>query len=279
MIRDAEKYRGAALDVVVLAGQSNAQGCGIGEVADAYEPDERILMMQDTFPVRFEKDAEGKDHLCVQRPTEFVIGLAREAENDGGQKLGNLALAFARRYVQEGRLAEGRRLLIVNGTYGGTGFARNEWGVTGCLYLRLCDMLDELFALGVPRRVEAFLWHQGECDSFENASLTPEERYRKHLSDLTMQMENFRGKYGKVPFVCGGFTDEWTQANGPQCGAILRAMQEYCQNAGRAAFVGTQGLASNDKATGNGDSLHFCRASLYVLGEKYYNAYLSLLKN
>lgn len=275
MIVNGNQYKNAALDVVVLAGQSNAQGCGMGEVQNEYAPDARILMLKDTFNVRFEKNAEGKDYLLVQRPTDFVIERAEEAVSDG-KKLGNIALSFARRYVQSGRLQEGRRLLIVNGTYGGTGFARNEWGVNGCLYLRLCDMLEELFALGIPRRIEAFLWHQGECDSFENAHLSPEERYKKHLSDLSAQMNDFRKKYGAVPFVCGGFTDEWVEQNKPQCGAIIRAMQEYCQNAGNAAYVDTHGLPSNDKDTGNGDRLHFCRASLYALGEKYFQAYESL---
>lgn len=275
MIIDGNQYKDAALDVVVLAGQSNAQGCGIGEAQNEYVPDARILMLKDTFDIRFEKNAEGKDYLLVQRPTEFVIGRAEESLSDG-KKLGNLALSFARRYVQSGRLKEGRRLLIVHGAVGGTGFARNEWGVNGCLYLRLCDMLDELFALGVPRRIEAFLWHQGECDSFENAHLSPEERYKKHLSDLSAQMDDFRSKYGSVPFVCGGFTDDWTEQNKPQCGAVVRAMQEYCQRAGNAAYVDTHGLPSNDKDTGNGDGLHFCRSSLYALGEKYFQAYQSL---
>lgn len=65
MIVNGNQYKNAALDVVVLAGQSNAQGCGMGEVQNEYAPDARILMLKDTFNVRFEKNAEGKDYLLV----------------------------------------------------------------------------------------------------------------------------------------------------------------------------------------------------------------------
>lgn len=279
MILNAEKYKGAAFDVIVLAGQSNALGCGVGSVENAYVPTSDVLYLKDTVAVKFENDSDGKVTLKVKRPTDFVISEAEEADTGDGRKAGNLSLSFARRYVREGKLEQGRRLLIVFGPEGGTGFARNEWGVNGSLYIRLCDMLDELQQLTSDIRLKAFLWHQGECDAFEIPQLTPKERYEKYLKDLSGQMDDFVKRYSckNLPFVCGGFVEEWTRANEKPCGAVLQALQDFCTKIG-GKFVNTSGMDSNDQDSGNGDHLHFCRRELYNLGEKYYEAYLSLEK-
>ena len=51
-----EKY-----DIIVLGGQSNAEGYGVGPVSEEYVPDERILWLNDNANPRFEKDENNKD--------------------------------------------------------------------------------------------------------------------------------------------------------------------------------------------------------------------------
>ena len=48
------------LDIIVLAGQSNAAGSGRGEVTHPYVRDERILMMTDDSNPREEKDGDDR---------------------------------------------------------------------------------------------------------------------------------------------------------------------------------------------------------------------------
>ena len=44
----------------------------------------------------------------------------------------------------------------------------------------------------------------------------------------------------------------------------------------KAAFVETADLPSNNQKTGNGDDIHFCRESLHVLGQRYFEKFLAL---
>ena len=46
-----------------------------------------------------------------------------------------------------------------------------------------------------------------------------------------------------------------------------------------AAFVETADLLSNNQKTSNGDDIHFCRESLYILGRRYYEAFEKLIKS
>ena len=123
-------------DIIVLAGQSNAEGYGVGEVSEEYRKDERVLWLNDRAAAHFEKDENGNDFLSLNYPAETEISIADEPTGAQG-KTGKLALSFAKCYVKSGLLKPNRKLLIVNAAVGGTGFARNEWGVGNVLYNRL----------------------------------------------------------------------------------------------------------------------------------------------
>ena len=49
-----------AYDVIILAGQSNAEGNGVGATLIPYESDDRILMMHDNQWYGYVKDDEAK---------------------------------------------------------------------------------------------------------------------------------------------------------------------------------------------------------------------------
>lgn len=265
-------------DIIVLAGQSNASGTGAGEVTREYIPNEKILFFTDFATPSFVR-VDGVITLKMENQQKNQVVVADEPIGKNG-KTGNLSLTFAERYVKD-FLAPDRKLLIVNAGVGGAGFARPEWGVGNILHTRMMNMVQEALALNPENRIVAFLWHQGEHDSFENADWDLEKRYRVHKKNLTDTLNDFyavTGDPAKIPFIAAGFCDEWYLQNKAPCDAVLQAIQECCAEYG-GGFVETSGLASNNQKIGNGDGIHFCRESLHILGEKYYDEYIKLRKN
>lgn len=134
-----EKFKDEKFDIIVLAGQSNAEGNGKGDACD-YIPDKRILMMNDDSMPHFEKTGD-KSRLVLNYPARDYVFVAEEPQNQGGKR-GNLSLSFARNYAEK-ILGPDRKILIVNGAVGGTGFARKEWGKDNILYVRLVNMVKK----------------------------------------------------------------------------------------------------------------------------------------
>ena len=72
-------------DIVILAGQSNAEGYGVGEVSEEYEKDVRVLWLNDRAAAHFEKDENGKDFLQLNYPAEAIISVADEPMSEQGK--------------------------------------------------------------------------------------------------------------------------------------------------------------------------------------------------
>lgn len=272
-----EELKNTKFDVVILGGQSNAYGFGVGSTDQAYEEDPDVFMMKDVYSVDQRQRADKSWYLDYQRPTTFRIDVACESMR-GDDKAGNLSLAFAREYRKR-NLEKGRKLLIVYSPVGGTGFSNHHWGVGEPLHLRLLDMLYEVLSYNPDNRIVAFLWHQGEHDAFENAQFTPEQRtafYYYHMKEL---FDDLNAKFGiyKTPIIAGGFVDDWRLLNLEACNAVYegyRKLMEYLPN---LRFVNTEGLLSNAKHNGTADNIHFCRDALYTLGKMYYDEYSKMI--
>ena len=265
-----EKY-----DIIILAGQSNAQGSGIGEVLEEYIPDEKIHMMNDFSNPMFKQDENGKSYLDIKFPCEQFITVAEERFEDN-VKYGNLALTFAKKYI-ENYLKNDRKVLIVHAAVGGTGFYRNEWGVNNVLCNRLISMTDNALNLNKENKIVAFLWHQGEHDAEEPKGWSDEEKYRKHYFNLRFQTQLYFNKYNlKVPFVTAGFCEDYRSKNQEICAPVLQAIQDFVVDFG-GTYIDTRDLLSNGQTTNNGDVYHFSRQSLHVLGERYFDAFKKLL--
>ncbi len=266
-----EKY-----DIIVLGGQSNAEGYGVGAATEEWIPDDRILWLNDNANPRFEKDENDKDVFKMDEATETKITIAEEPIGSQG-KVGKLAFFFAKGYIESGLLKNGRKLLIVNAAVGGTGFRDNQWGLGRGLYERLKRMTATAMIENPENRIVAFLWHQGECDSFENAAWSFEQKYATHKKNLGEMLDDF-GEYfdcKNVPVISAGFCDEWYLKNKTSCDAILKAIKEVVEERG-GAFVQTAGLKSNNEMNADGDDIHFCRESAHILGKKMFDSYLSL---
>ena len=277
MLYTSEKSKGVmkmdAFDIIVLGGQSNAVGCGKGNVENAYVPDPRILCLTDDAKLSY---LHVGDLLVIDKmnpPTKTTVTVAAEAETDGW-KIGKFVLPFAARYAEQ-FLEPDRKVLIVDAAAGGTGFARKEWGVDAPLYERMVRLTGEALAMNPENRIVAFLWHQGEHDAFENADWDAERRYRIHKENLTALLGDFFARFGNMPFIAGGFCDEWYLDNKVACDAVLTAIREYCAEV-NGRFVETAGLESNHQKVGVDDVIHFCKEAQYKLAELYFEKYLEL---
>lgn len=238
-------------DVIIQAGQSNSEGYGFGPTDAPYQPDGRIWYLNQ----------------------DGTITLAAEkAVNNEIQS--NFGLSFAREYVGAGKLAEGRKLLIIRAAVGGTGFLDNRWKPADDLFLQMMNMIRTALALNPENRLVVLLWHQGETDAGHRATF---EQHYGHLSTL---LRLVREAYGApdLPFIAGDFVQDWKSKNAEPCVPVVDAMRAVCRDCGNGGFVETDGLNSNLQEGINHpfcwtDDIHFSRRAIYELGLRYFAEY------
>ena len=253
-------------DIIIQGGQSNAQGYGIGDVLEEYQPNPNILYLQEDRQI----EHTDKGLLIAHKQSLLSVQIANEKkEND--KKIGDFSLTFAEEYVKNGLLKADRKLLIIRAAVGGTGFARGHWGRFDYLYLRMLRMVEYALSLNPENRVVAFLWHQGEHEViFKN---DPENYYRQLVSMIEEVRQICKWD---IPFLVGDFVSDWKTANWAGCEPIVETIRRVVKNVGNAIFVETEDLPSNDQKTKNGDTIHFCREALHILGKRYFSLYEKL---
>ncbi len=261
-------------DIIIMAGQSNAQGTGTGTAEQEYVPTEHIMMLTDEANHRFETGDDGIARLALEYPSPIHIEAAQETVVDGKMR-GQLQLTFAKMYYEKYLQGTDRKVLIIQSGVGGTGFCRNEWGTEGAiLFDRLVWMTQYALDLNPDNRLVAFLWHQGECDTFENADWPPEKRYTTHKRNLSELFEHFCQRFDcpSLPIISASFCNEWYLKNKESADAVLAAIQEVvCARNGE--FLDASNLKSNNEQNGDGDDIHFSRDALARLGKMYFQAY------
>lgn len=253
MLKDFSKE---AFDILIQAGQSNSEGHGYGNVDNPYEVNDRVWYF----------NSDGTFQMAQEKAIRNAIQ-------------GNFSLSFARKYIEEGMLGEGRKLLILRTAVGGTGFSDNRWKNSDDLYLRMMDMTKTVLALNPENQLKALLWHQGETDAINKVTF---EYYHEHI---TMLVKNVRTEFSvpTLPFIAGDFVQLWKSKNETKCAPIIGALKDVCSKE-NSAFVETDGLDSNledgyPHPHGWVDDLHFCRRAIYELGERYFAAYKSVLES
>ena len=260
-------YSNFDFDIIIQAGQSNAEGMGRGDVVDEYLPNDNVYYLN--VAKKVEHTPECVKITFFEQP--FSISIAQEREV-AGIKIGDFSLSFAKKYVESGFLDKGRKLLIVRIGIGGTGFKKGNWGLDDALYKKMLEMTDYALSLNKNNRVVAFLWHQGEHDAFEG---NIPDVFGKQLSAM---VSSVRKRYGEIPFIAGDFVREWKQKNIEICKPIVEKIQKVVELLGNAAFVATDDLLSNNEKIKNGDDIHFCRQALQILGQRYFEKYLEIVK-
>lgn len=249
-------------DIILQAGQSNAAGYGHGPAEHPFIPNPSVLYLTQGNPQAAEYEPKGE--------LEIAVAAERPDPDHPGDSLGDFSLGFAQKYVEAGLLAPDRKLLIIRAAVGATGFLKGYWRIGDPLYQRMLRMTDYALNLNQENRLVGFLWHQGEHEAaFANDS--------QHYHDQFLAVvEAVRARYGeKLPFVCGGFCNQWAQENQPACDQIMDVIRAVARETG-GAYVETADLRSNDQKTGDGDTIHFCREDLQELGKRYFVAYQNL---
>lgn len=240
------------LDIIVVAGQSNAEGSGLGEVMVPYVENDRILQMNQ----------------------DFTICIAHERRNEEQELVGRFQLAFAQKYLEE-CLLENRDILLIEAAVGATGFIPAENHGTWCrgdkLSNRMFAMVEEALALNSENRVVEFLWHQGERQINFNMDPLLHEQYMVELLDDVVE------KIGDVPVILGDFVPQWKDTKGIDAINISNKSEQIAYRYG-GYFVKTEGLLSNsqvlpDTHSHAADMIHFSRVALYELGIRYFQAY------
>jgi len=251
MLKDFTKE---TFDILIQAGQSNSEGYGFGNVCNPYAMNDRVWYYNSdgTFQIAQEKIA-------------------------GNAVQSNFALSFARKYIEEGLLEEGRKLLILRTAVGGTGFSDNRWKENDDLFLRMMEMIRTVLTLNPENRLKALLWHQGETDAINKVTY---DYYHEHISAL---VENVRTAFSEpaLPFIAGNFVPLWKSKNEEICAPVVAALRDVCSGT-HSAFAESDGLDSNFEdgfphPFGWEDDIHFCRRAIYTLGERYFSAYQSIL--
>lgn len=267
-------------DIIIIAGQSNAESSGVGPAyKEDWVEDDDILMLKGDFNAKVAKKAYGNEYLDIEVSDNYYIERAKERIINGKvcAVFGNY---FAKMY-KENYLEEGRKILLVHTAIGGTGFAKWHWGLKDVLYKRMLSMTEDALSMNPENRVVALLWHQGEHDSFEPPEMADEERKQTYKNNLTALIDGVREKFGNdLPFICAGFTKFWVADYPNQCEAILSATKEVCESKNDAYFIEkTDDLEVNDQVNGEGDTVHFSRRALYILAERYYDAYKKIIND
>lgn len=264
-------------DIIVLAGQSNAESSGIGRADNEWRINERIKILKGKFSATVQKTEYGNDYLSLDLSKDYYIENADERTNDQGQKCAVLALPFAKSYL-ENDIASDRDILIIHAAVGGTGFAKNHWGINDILFKRMVDMTKSALAMNSENRVKVLLWHQGEHDAYEFSDMSLQDKEKKHIENLDGFIKKFRDFFGKdIPFVCAGFTKSWHEKYLEQNLAIIRAIEYVCDNNKNATFISeTHDLSTNADVTGSDDYVHFSRQSINTLGKRYYAAFKNM---
>lgn len=272
-----EEFSNEKFDIILLIGQSNAEGFGQGEAKDAYLPSSSVMQLIDTYHVTFEMTPENVGILHIDENSAYRIEPAEETIHPERGILGCLALPFAKKYYESYLSLSDRRVLVIRAAVGSTGFLRGNWNLEDSLYKRAVEMTDMALSLNKENRLAAILWHQGESDAIEGrrrggyAFLYP--YYHKVMGKL---VDDLRKRYGKIPFISGAMCREWTLKIKEASEAVENATKAVMEEVGHAAFAESDGLTSNDSILKNGDSIHFSRNSLYELGERYFKLYESL---
>ncbi|MBE7001390.1 MAG: sialate O-acetylesterase [Ruminococcaceae bacterium] len=271
-----------AFDIILVGGQSNSSGYGEGPVTKEYIPNERILMMEnDAVPYYDFPKEENSPYKFIMKflnpAARNTVRIADEVLCDYG-KISNLGIIFAENYAKE-CLEPGRKVLLIDSGYGGTGFTCPGWGVGNPLHNRMLEMVRLALSCNSQNRLVAFIWHQGEHDVVENLDTDPEKLYRFHKANLSAALKDFYTQFDctDVPFFTAGFCNEWYLTHKTGADAVLKAIRECAEEIG-GIYLDTSDLTSNNQVLSNGDVIHFSRESQHILSKRFFDKYIEMMK-
>lgn len=173
-----------AYDIIVVAGQSNAEGNGRSvktTLFPYYRTDSDIKMLKRIPHIVWKKVSPNK-RIQLIKYTNFY-----SFKNAKPFKPGNygFSLFFADLY-KEKYLTKSRKIMLLNTAIGGTSFCCNHWGKGEPLSENAIFLAQEALKANPNNSLKCVLWHQGESDSDIDL---PENYYYNKLKEF---VEDFR---------------------------------------------------------------------------------------
>ena len=104
-----KQLKNERLDIIVVAGQSNSYGCGLGNVDKPYKENQNIYTMYNPNAIVYSKDETGKERAYASFPTKTEITYTTTVRP--GENTTSFFPYFAELY-EKNNLKEGRKILI-----------------------------------------------------------------------------------------------------------------------------------------------------------------------
>ncbi|MDO4056781.1 sialate O-acetylesterase [Clavibacter michiganensis] len=246
---------GEGYDVVVILGQSNAQGVGTG-----WDPS-------------IDVSVPGLDQLAGSGAKAGQIVPAKDSlshvttwTTSGGVQAVGPGMELGRHMLADAR--PGRKVLLVPAAMASTsmtGDGTYAWNPSDTrsrinLFTRALGQIDAALAQDPDNRLVAVVWAQGESD----ATRTNAAGYQSMLLDL---VDRLNTRYGAVPFLIGGMVPEWLNVSTLRQ-AIDTAQQGMPTLRANVSYI--PGAAGYSRAE---DSIHYTAAGARAMGDKYFAAY------
>ncbi len=278
-----------AYDIVVVAGQSNAVGRGLGpSSADG---------SQSEFADRvFQLGRFGQENMQVIPASEPLQSWGQVPGRWAGRK--GFAYPFALRLASS--LKNGRRVLLIPAARGSTTilqwddkiepdpqhpFTHARKQDSTVLYDDMLERIKFVLAHYPKSRVVAVLWSQGEADVLQIANprsdihdlMSSADVYQKALADLRARLRADLSSQGCFPFLVAELAQPWEPMNGRPQG--MRAKQDVTaavRNVVAADPCGTSALVSSAGIDVNADqrnSPHYSAAGAAELGKRFFSSF------
>lgn len=252
-----------AYDIIVVAGQSNAEGNGRSlktTLFPYYRTDSDIKILKRIPHIVWKKVLPDKKVQIINYTNFYTF------KNAAPFKPGNygFSLFFAKLY-KEKYLQNGRKILLLNTAIGGTSFCCNHWGKDEPLSQNTIFLTQEVSKANPNNSLKCVLWHQGESDSDIDL---PENYYYDKLKEF---VTDFRTTIDNdLIFIFGDMQQDWKKTKPNSC-ITSDATRKIVSELNNTAFVESDGLAGNVN-----DIIHFSKASQEELGNRYFTAFLTL---
>ena len=276
-------YNELKFDLSVLMGQSNAEGNGLGNEELIIELGNNVFELNDINPCYLEIENDCTNLICSKNINPYISKFEEKKGIDGLRRA-SFVSSFIKEYIDSGYLKDDRCILVIRCAVGGTGFSRNEWGINSPLYHRTTSLVDYALSLNNENKIVSILWHQGEHDAYEQASLNYQERYNFYKTGFYKQFYDFKNRYklDDMILIGGEFCNSWTntlykEKSEAIYSATKDAIYELTMN---EAIASSKGIKSNievDKSTN--DDIHFSRIGAYELGRRYFKIYGRIMKH